>query len=92
MIDLPSRLRYLARGVAARYVGVSPDVFDEEVNDGYWRKMADGQIQEIESLLLVPSPTGLPWAHIVILPAPGMLNVRSRRSKAICGATCAGPL
>jgi integrase len=27
------------------------------------RKAADGQIQELESILLVPSPTGLPWAY-----------------------------
>jgi integrase len=26
-------------------------------------KALDGQIQEVESILLVPSPTGLPWAY-----------------------------
>ena len=27
------------------------------------RKAEDGQVQEVESMLLVPSPTGLPWAY-----------------------------
>ena len=27
------------------------------------RKAADGQTHEVESVLLVPSPTGLPWAY-----------------------------
>lgn len=33
---LPFWPRYLSREESARYVGVSPDVFDDEVNEGYW--------------------------------------------------------
>jgi hypothetical protein len=34
--DLPFWPRYLSREEAARYVGVSPDVFDTEVDIGHW--------------------------------------------------------
>lgn len=34
--DLPFWPRYLSREEAARYVGVSADVFDDEVNQGFW--------------------------------------------------------
>lgn len=35
---LPFWPRYLSREEAARYVGVSPDVFDDEVEGQYWPK------------------------------------------------------
>ena len=34
--DLPYWPRYLSREQAAMYVGVSPDTFDMEVQDGLW--------------------------------------------------------
>jgi hypothetical protein len=34
--DLPFWPRYLSRNEAARYVGVSVDVFDIEVDNGHW--------------------------------------------------------
>lgn len=36
LTNLPFWPRYLSREESARYVGVSPDVFDDEVNRGYW--------------------------------------------------------
>jgi hypothetical protein len=33
---LPFWPRYLSREEAARYVGVGPDVFDDEVDGGHW--------------------------------------------------------
>lgn len=36
LADLPFWPRWLARDEAARYVGVCPDVFDQEVRDGLW--------------------------------------------------------
>lgn len=36
LASLPFWPRYLSREEAARYVGVSPDVFDTEVDTGHW--------------------------------------------------------
>ena len=36
LADLPFWPRYLSRDEASRYVGVSPDVFDDEVDAGHW--------------------------------------------------------
>jgi hypothetical protein len=36
LVDLPFWPRYLSRDEAARYLGVSVDVFDDEVRAGRW--------------------------------------------------------